>query len=133
MSTVSESGDRDQSPLKYLSSRNKRSVLNSSCRKIILNVCAKIRLMNPLYSGTDAAKLAANFCVIRKSKFFALKKGFNEKGGVLKTPRKKRLNSQVKNRRTVIYDDFTKKAVRKVVHGLYRKGVPPTVKKNCMR
>jgi len=122
--------NRDLSPFKYLIDNKKQKTLNYQSRQLILNIYANLRLANPTKLVNDVILTVSSLCGVSKSTVYNIKKQFNE-NGKLKTPNKMGPKCQLKNKRSDIYDDFTKTALRKIVHDFYRQGTPPTVRRTA--
>lgn len=109
--------------------KNKSGRVICSCgREMIRNAYVRLRHLHPERSVEETAATVSDLLGVSVSLVMDVKKEMKNNDGNVATPSRKRPRSAGKRRRTEVYDDFTKCALRSSVHRFFRSNEIPTVK-----
>ncbi|KAH7955313.1 hypothetical protein HPB52_000273 [Rhipicephalus sanguineus] len=113
--------DSPPTPLRYFKKHQSGNILGSAVRQLILNCYIKLRHRKPYPSVAEACDTVADLLGVSPSTVYSVRNDAKVTDGVLTTPSRKRPARVGKDRRTTLYDDFTKCALRTCVHSFFRR------------
>ncbi|KAL1416827.1 hypothetical protein MTO96_027425 [Rhipicephalus appendiculatus] len=112
-----------------ISENTSGNILGRAVRQLILNCYIKVRHRKPYPSVAEACDTVADLLGVSSSTVYNVRNDAKATDGVLSTPSRKRPARVGKDRRTTLYDDFTKCALRTCVHSFFRRNEVPTATK----
>lgn len=116
-------------PRKWFKKNKSGRVICSCGREMIRNAYVRLRYQHAERSVEETCAVVSDLLGVSVGLVMEVKKEVKENDGDVATPSRKRPRSVGKRRRTEVYDDFTKCALRSCVHRFFRRNEIPTVKK----
>lgn len=115
----------ESSILDFSALKRKKRPFSSTEKTMIWNMYQSMRNATPTASNNDVLKAVASSVGIHWASVYRIVKEKNDIEGILKSPKKKKIRTKIVD----TIDEFTKCAIRRIVHNFFFRNEIPTLDK----